>query len=71
VHSIRSLTGAQEERMNTSLHHETYVLKCPSCGAQLAVSPDAACFGCKYCAAELVVVRQEETTTLKRVPETI
>lgn len=57
--------------MSTSLHHETYVLRCPSCGAQLAISPDVAWFGCNYCAAELVVVRQEETTTLKRVPEII
>lgn len=57
--------------MSTSLRHETYILKCPSCGAQLAVSPDVAWFGCKYCAAELAVVRQGETTTLKRVPETV
>jgi hypothetical protein len=28
-------------------------------------------FGCKYCAAELNVVRQDETTALKRVVETV
>jgi predicted RNA-binding Zn-ribbon protein involved in translation (DUF1610 family) len=57
--------------MNTSLQHKTYILKCPSCGAQLAVAPGVAWFGCKYCAVELVVVREEETMALKRVPESI
>ena len=57
--------------MNTSLQHQTSILKCPNCGALLAVLPDVERFGCKYCAAELVVVRQNETTALKRVIETI
>ncbi len=57
--------------MNTPLQHKTSILKCPNCGALLAVLPDVERFGCKYCAAELVVVRQNETTGLKRVTETI
>jgi hypothetical protein len=56
--------------MNTSLQHKTSILKCPNCGALLAVLPDVERFGCKYCADELVVVRQDETTALKRVAET-
>jgi len=55
--------------MNTSLQHKTSILKCPNCGALLAVLPDVERFGCKYC-AELVVVRQDETTALKRIAET-
>jgi hypothetical protein len=57
--------------MNTSSQHKTYILKCPSCGAQLAVAPDVAWLGCKYCAVELVVVREEDAMALKRVPESI
>jgi len=57
--------------MNTSLKHKTSILRCPSCGALLCVSPDMERFACKYCAAEQVVVRQGGTTALKYLPEII
>ena len=63
--------GRSEELMNTALQHKASILRCANCGALLAVSPGVERFGCKYCAAELVVVRQDETTALKRVVETI
>jgi predicted RNA-binding Zn-ribbon protein involved in translation (DUF1610 family) len=57
--------------MNTSLQRKTSILKCPSCGTLLSVSPDMESFACKHCAAEQIVVRQGGTTVLKRVPGAI
>jgi predicted RNA-binding Zn-ribbon protein involved in translation (DUF1610 family) len=53
--------------MKTPLQRKTSILKCPSCGALLAVSPDMERFACKHCAAEQIAVRQGGTTVLKRV----
>jgi len=53
--------------MNTPLKRKSSILKCPSCGALLAISPDMERFACKHCTAEQIVVRQGGTTVLKRV----
>ena len=59
--------------MNTSLslQGKTSILRCPNCGALLAVSRDMERFACKHCAAEQIVVREGGTTALKRVAEII
>jgi protein-arginine kinase activator protein McsA len=57
--------------VDTVLQHKTSILRCANCGALLSVSLEVERFGCKHCAAELVVVRQDETTMLKRVAENI
>jgi Zn finger protein HypA/HybF involved in hydrogenase expression len=57
--------------MNAVLQRKTSILRCANCGALLSVPLEAELFGCKHCAAEMVVVRQDETTTLKCVAETL
>jgi hypothetical protein len=57
--------------MDASPKYKTSILRCPSCGTLLAVSPDTERFGCKDCSAELIVVRHDATTALKRVAASV
>jgi predicted RNA-binding Zn-ribbon protein involved in translation (DUF1610 family) len=57
--------------MTKSLQRKASILKCPSCGALLAISPDMERFACKHCRAEQIVVRQGGTTALKRLAEAV
>ena len=67
----RLRTSRSEKPMNTPLPRKTSIRRCPSCGALVAVLPDMERFACKHCAAEQVVIRQDGTTSLKCVAETI
>lgn len=49
----------------------TIMLKCPSCGAALEVTPDLERFACGYCGIEQIVQRKGGTVALRLITEAI
>jgi predicted RNA-binding Zn-ribbon protein involved in translation (DUF1610 family) len=46
-------------------------LKCPNCGANLSISPEADVFACGYCGAQQIVRRDGGTVSLKLIGEAV
>lgn len=50
---------------------QTITLKCPSCGANLAITPEMDTFACGYCGTQQMVQRSGGTVSLKLIGEAI
>ena len=50
---------------------QTITLKCPSCGANLAITPEMDTFACGYCGTQQMVQRNGGTVSLKLIGEAI
>jgi len=50
---------------------QTITLKCPSCGANLAITLEMDAFACRYCGTQQVVQRSGGTVSLKLIGEAI
>lgn len=49
----------------------TITLKCPSCGANLDITPDMTSFACGYCGTQQMVQRRGGSVSLKLIGEAI
>ena len=53
------------------MQFQTITLKCPSCGANLAITPEMDTFACGYCGVQQMVQRSGGTVSLKLIEEAI
>ena len=49
----------------------TIILQCPSCGANLEITPDMTAFACGYCSTQQMVQRRGGSVSLKLIGEAI